>query len=399
MNLTNHKLPLKKVELEKISQLFAKEISLAEQAQEKSSLNFDKNLLFKNRISGFNKKFLQVIYVGGSHIESALIDLKKSSKKVLEFKSFEINSLKSSQELLEKIADLYDSKADVLNINLAAHLKLNYRNHNSDSTLVKNHNEHNLEGLVGKNIGLEVEKYLWQKYNKKVVVSSSNNLVSLGFLARENKDFNSLYTIAGVVASGLNFGFYSDQETFVNLESGNFKPESENLGEDYCENSLYKKFNQQAKELNLNLRLKKKKDFVEIIKNKEKYSFKVYRLAKNLLQKSAQLSACQFYGIVLYKFGQKPVLAEKIKLLLEGSLFWDNKIYKETFLKTLNILGFDLEMLELVRIKNGFILGSGSSFYFETKVEKKSYLLIQKIYTVLDIGVNVLRGPPCFYPA
>ena len=164
-------------------------------------------------------------------------------------------------------------------------------------------------------------------------------------------------------------------------------------------NNLHNQFNKQAKFLNLKIELKKKEDFERILKNPNKYSLEIGELAKKILQKSAQLVACQFYGIILYKFGQNPILKHKIKLLLEGSLFWDNKIYKETFLKTLEELGLENQKLEIIRIKHGFILGSSSSLYFETKLEKKGYLLIQKIYSVLEKRVNALRGPPVSLPA
>ena len=177
-----------------------------------------------------------------------------------------------------------------------------------------------------------------QKFNKKITVSSSNNLVSLGFLAKEDKEFESSHTITGVIASGLNFGFYQDNETFINLESGKFKLENEEIAELFASNNLHNQFNKQAKFLNLKIELKKKEDFERILKNPNKYSLEIGELAKKILQKSAQLVACQFYGIILYKFGQNPILKHKIKLLLEGSLFWDNKIYKETFVIMIDII-------------------------------------------------------------
>jgi hypothetical protein len=248
--------------------------------------------------------------------------------------------------------------------------------------------------LVGKHIGLEVENYLLQIFNKKVLVSSCNNLVSLGFLAKEKRDFDYKNTIVGVVASGLNFGFYQDSETFINLESGKFKYQSKEISELFATNYLYKQFNKQAKKLGLALKLKQPQDFFKIVNNKQKYSLETYTLAKTLLQKSAQIVACQFYGIVLYKFGKKFILKENIKLLLEGSLFWDYKIYKQTFLQTLQELGLETEKIQIFRIKYGFIFGSSSSLYFESKIQKKNYLLIQKIYDILDTGINILRGPP-----
>ena len=383
--------------LKQISQQFQAEIEKASK-KEVSSLAFEKNLLFKNRIKTKKEDLLQIIYIGGSHIESALIN-PKNQNQILNFKSEKISPLKNSQEFFELIAKYYTPKANFLNLNLAAHLKSIYRKDILDAVLIKNHLEHNLQDLVGKHVGLEVEKYLKQKFNKKITVSSSNNLVSLGFLAKEDKEFESSHTITGVIASGLNFGFYQDNETFINLESGKFKLENEEIAEFFASNNLHNQFNKQAKFLNLKIELKKKEDFERILKNPNKYSLEIGELAKKILQKSAQLVACQFYGIILYKFGQNPILKHKIKLLLEGSLFWDNKIYKETFLKTLEELGLENQKLEIIRIKHGFILGSSSSLYFETKLEKKGYLLIQKIYSVLEKRVNALRGPPVSLPA
>jgi hypothetical protein len=363
------------IQLKQLSLKFAQEIKKASK-NEISELSFD-----SNKIDNFTQiktqKPFQILYIGGSHIELAIVKKKPNGQTViLETQNFDLQKINSSEEFYDIICAKISPNIDYLLVNIAAHLKLVSDQKKVDSILVKNHRIHNLEGLIGKQIGGELETQIQQKTGRQIQVSTLNNLVSLGMLARENKN-NFATTIAGVVATGINFGFFQDQSNFINLEAGKWKIGENQISDIASTKGIIRSYNLEAEKLNLtkidsvlsiNKILKRQGDSLE------------FEILNQLIIQSAKLVATQIAGIYFYK---KQLLQKsnlQLKFLLEGSLFWEVLGYKELVEKTLLEIGLELGQIHFSRVKFGFILGSSKSVRVQIILEEKRVFRVSKLF-------------------
>ena len=170
---------------------------------------------------------------------------------------------------------------------------------------------------------------------------------------------------AGIVGTGVNFAFFSDKNTIINLESGNFSKfspspitleidtASQEKGKYLFEKEvaggyLYKHFNILIKQKNINYPPISSTEHLS--KLAQEYLGEVSDLAKELLVHSAQFAACAIAGITKFK-------GHNMTFVMQGSLFWEGYKYKETVENTVKELIPEHE-IKFVRIENAGILGA-----------------------------------------
>jgi len=404
--------------LKQIENNFLKEIGKA-QKNSQSSLKYESTQLKSIKNVSENEVF-QVLLLGGSHIESALVKVKNGQPKLLSFREEEIGKLQSKQEVFELIEKYLNPKIKYLSLNLAFPLKTTYRKNVIDGILQGSPKEHNLKDLIGQKIGENVENYIKTKFNKKIIVSICNNNVSLAFATKnlkQSQNFDSQNIITGVVATGFNFGFFEDKNSFINLESGSFdKFESSFCGKIIDEESLnpnqnllekevgsaylWKHFNHLSQKLGLGIKLCSPKEFLDLIQNLNLVQTPEYfvatKLAKKVLENSASLVATKISAIIKFKNqGKNQNLAtNKFKIIIEGSLFWETLDYKNLVEKYLELLGNKLENIQFVRIKSSFILGAAKLVINSAKILTLKAKIIQKLISIPKFYIWFSNSPP-----
>lgn len=346
---------------------------------------------FKNKFESaklFSGRFLQVLYIGGSHVESALIDTREGNK-IVEFIEEGIPFFSSEKDFLELVARMYNPKAVNLTINIAAPLQNISRAGVLDAILVKGHRNHNFGTLVGKVIGQEVEKYLHLIGYPNTKVGSCNNLVSLGYLSK-SQNLKPSQTIAAVVATGVNLGFFENENEFINLESGKYSISGIEVSELIGESGILKSYNLEAQRFGFE-GVEERQDLLNLLKKDTEAG----GLAKSVIRRSAQLFAAKLFGLISFKSEQETnFTSNKIDLVVEGFLFWQYPNYKEMVLETLELLGLNLKKINLIKTNFGFVYGAVKMWVFDVVLERKIVADIQRVYGLVKSFTFELRGPP-----
>ncbi|MEI6728287.1 MAG: hypothetical protein WCK98_01465 [bacterium] len=376
-------------ELNKIRNSFTKEITEAK-AGNNSSLNYQK-VKIDHQKKRIQKSTIQTFHLGGSHWETALVKVKNQKTEVTNFQSGKTNAGQSGNEIFQIIASKIDEKADFLSFSLALPIQqINSSNGALDGFLKKGKVHHyDFSDLENKLVGVELAKFLKHTLGRTINVSVTNDNTSLAFAA-DNLS-SQAEVITGVVATGVNFGFFENKDTFINLESGSFnklehdlsladKPMSRLVASGY----LYKEFNRIAFLQGNDIALKSNSELEQLAFSKSDKplnndSKQIQSLAKSLYKRSAQLVATQIAGIIDLK--SRNSNTKKFKLVIEGDLFWKTLEYKQNVEKTLVEFGLNLENIEFVKVEFGFITGSAKSVFRVSKIEQKKVLILEKIYS------------------
>jgi hexokinase len=339
-----------------LSQLYTFSQSLTQeikQAQKgiKNSLAFSRNILPTKNLVNFNENF-QIIMMGGSHLESALMNFKsKSNLKISNFKETTLPKLENKELVCQIFLDHLEENVSVVCLNFAYPMKAILRDNLLDGVLISSPKEHKFEGLLNQTVGLELEKFVEAKTGRKIKVTVCNDTVALG-LASVDYDYNFDYqnTVVGIVGTGYNFGFFEKKDVFVNLESGNFdKFEQSQTGKTIDSESTNPGKQLLEKEVGgayLN------KHFNLITGNNLKNTQQLSKLAElnlgekdglralELIERASSLVAMQI--LALYNFKKELSLNQenfRILILLEGSLFWKGYKFYEFTVETLSRLG------------------------------------------------------------
>lgn len=350
-------------ELKKIASNFADELTKAN-SNEPTSLQFLKNTLPDTDLIKKDEIF-QIFTLGGSNFENALIQNKENDIEILDHK---ISPFKGFENFFEFLKSNLHPEVTWVAINFAYPVIPVVRDHKLDGRLIKATKEHSLTQLEGKIVGEEIEKYFLENANRKINVVLANDTICLA-LAGKFKD-KSLDIIGGVVGTGVNFSIFLNENTIVNLESGNFdKFEFSESGKIIDEKSLikggqkfekevsgrylYEHFNIIKNQLGIDIEdLKDTKEIDVLAMRKHTVEGK---LADAILERSASLVAAQIYGICQFK------KTNKITAVIEGSLFWRGLLYKEK-------VEYYMEKFELSKDKVNFYKIEKSSIYGASKL-------------------------------
>lgn len=322
-------------DLKTIANNFLQELINAEKGKD-SSLAFIRYPIPKNFFP-IKEKVYQEITIGGTIIKSKTI----INNKTVKIKTQIISTFFSNKkDLFEIIKKHLDKKTKFIILNFAFPLKPILRKNLLDGKLIKATKEHQLKDLLGKFVGEELEKYFYQKERKNIKITVLNDVIFLLLKSLEKK-FHPLSVIAGVVGTGTNFGFFLDETTAINLESGNFdkfqlsKTEliidqnSKNPGKQLFEKEvagayLYQHYNLLAKK-----NIYSTKELTKLAKKGD-------LIAQELINRSASLIACQIAGIYQFKKLKNPHL--ELKTIIEGSLFKKGWNYSKIVKNALKML-------------------------------------------------------------
>lgn len=324
-------------ELKAIKTAFVKELELAA-AGTRTSLPFIQHTLSANSLVATNDIF-QTLVVGGSIFQKATMQKVDDNIKILIHASGEQPAFLSKQTLLEFVASHIEPEVKVIALNFAYPLTPITRNDILDGTLQNGSKENTFEGLVGQNVGEEIEKYMKETYGRDVRVAVANDTICLMLSGLIHHTWDHL--AAGIVGTGLNFALFLDQHTAVNIESGSFnKFTQSDAGLDIDTHSavpgdaifekeisgayLFRHFNYLAQKRGIKIDAiasSKQLDYLVSAPSPD-----VAQLAQEVLNYSASLSAVQVAGIM--EFCRRDIV-----FIMQGSLYWKGYKYKETIEK------------------------------------------------------------------
>lgn len=308
-------------------------------------------------------EIFQVISIGGSvariaHVRRNALD----RTEVIQVRKENSPQFLAKAYFLEFMRERISPKVKVVALNFAYPLKPVLRKGRLDGILIRGSKENTFEGLVGEEVGREIEEYVAQKLNRNIKVAVANDIACL-LLAGLNV-FSWRKLVAAIVGTGINAAFFLDRNKFVNLESNSFDKftaspegkivdrESANPGVALFEKEitgayLYKHFN---------LILKKRKSSHpqissthELKKIALENEGEIGEIARALLARSASLVAAQLAAIALFK-------KRNITVVAEGSFFWDEEIYSNYVDEYVKKLVPEYEV-SFVRVKNSPIIG------------------------------------------
>ncbi len=322
----------KALSLSEIKDDFVKELVDAK-AGLTTSLPFILNQLPLSPLVQDNQVF-QVLTIGGSVCRKALIKKVGNQLEAIgKEEKFQPN-FTNIDSFLEFILAELSPDVEVLAINLAQALDPVWENGKLDGVLINGSKESQFDGLVGKKVGLEIERYIKEKTDRTVKVSVANDTLCLLLSGLTLDSWDKL--VGGIVGTGLNFAFFLEQDKAVNLEAAEFNKfplsqeaqiidqESSNPGKHVLEKEvaggyLFQHFNLIAKQQNLEIDpLTSTQQLDELIENDGELG----QIAQTVVTSSAQKIAAVVAAIAEFK-------NQDITVIMEGSLFWKGKGYKE----------------------------------------------------------------------
>jgi hexokinase len=341
-------------ELTKITQRFFKELLWWEQGKSRDFSYLKTKITSSNLVTDAQQ--FQIMTIGGSNFTSAIGSWQDGKLKLANQVKTTLPIFETKEIFLEFIHNQINLNLEIISINFGYPVENFVRQGRLDATLLRATKEHSFTGLVGENIGQEIEKYIEQKSGKKVQVVVANDIVCLlnSFETTQN-------SAAMIVGTGFNLGFYENNTT-VNLESGNFSgfrqsetgvvidKNSANPGKQQFEKEvagayLYRHYNILAKRYGL----AETQSTVTLSDIATNGVGDEAMLAQKLFDRSAALVACQLAGLYYFR-GEEPMT-----WIVEGGIFYKSYKYQTSLKKYLKKLEVDLENIQFVKPQNAFL--------------------------------------------
>lgn len=349
---------------------FVHELELAARG-EHTSLAFIRTPLLSEPLVKEGELF-QVFVVGGSVIQTALLVKKAGAATLLEKHTDTLSRLTDAEVLFSLLAEYLDARVSKIVMDFAYPLEPVLRGNVLDGKLIKGSKEHELADLVGKCVGEKFENFLSVHKGKSTQVSAANDTVCLilsgvsratgdGELGQAHGNWQSL--VGGIVGTGMNFGFFLDEHTVVNLEAGNFNrftptetgpiidKSSSSPGDQLFEKEiagayLFEHYNAARKMKGSS------RGFISFTHELSELADAGDMLARRVLDRSAMFIAAMIAGI--WRFKGLPELA----FVMEGSLFWSGSRYRECVSHTLSELDIPEGGVSFFRREYGSIMGA-----------------------------------------
>lgn len=327
------------MDLRIVADNFKKELELSKSGK-KTSLPFIRHRISPKPIIKDGETF-QILVIGGTIFRKALV--KKDGKNIVIVEKGEKYqpSFKNKNDFDKFVEKEISSKVTNVALNFAYPLKPVFKNGKLDGLLISGTKENVFYDLVGKEVGVEVEKMMLKTHRQKIKVTVANDTICI--LMAGLTRFSWKEIAGGVIGTGTNFAFFLSENEVVNLESGNFDkfprtPEAQiidsystNKGRGTFEKEvagayLYKHFNliNEAKAL-ITPALRSTQELDQIA---QQNSSSEAAIAKSLLSNSASLVAAQIAGILEFK-------RTDLVFVIEGSLFWLSNGYRAQVKKAL----------------------------------------------------------------
>lgn len=360
-------------DLSQIKKNFIAELQAANSG-EKTSLAFIRINLPEKSNNELPSKF-QAMIIGGTNFESTTYSNSNGSLKIISNTKNNLDSFDTKESLLEFVSKNIDDEVVFLSLNFAYALSPVVRNNLLDGIFHPiGLKDNSFTGLEGKILGEEIEKHYQGITNKKISVTTANDTTCLVLSGLEKSEPSNC--IGGIVGTGLNFGFFIDSQTIVNLESAGFdKFPTTSTGISVAKQSINKNADIFEKEVsgaylyqhfNLSEPTRQINSTEELSDIAKSASDPDSELASELLKRSASLVACQIAGIYEFKQSSIPGLInksrdlspQKLTFVMEGSLFWQGWHYKQTVEGYIQKLGVPTGGIEFVQIKDSGLIGA-----------------------------------------
>ncbi len=328
----------------------------------KTSLKFILHSLSSNPLVSIDETF-QVMVIGGSVFKESLVKNKGASIILSDKKQDKLPIFKTKNDFFIFIETHLRPSIKTVALNFAYPLKPVSENGKLDGILISGVKEHTFTGLVGKQIGRELETHFWKKYQRKISFALANDTVCLLLSGLGKATQDNL--ACGIVGTGVNLAFFLNDNKLVNLESAGFDKfpisleakeidiASTHPGQSLFEKEtagayLYQHFNSIIKKHGLPY--SPLATTWELKKLAMQNSSLQSAIAKVLIKKSAALIAAQIAGIVLFK-------THDMTFVMDGSFFWGEDIYKQFVEDYLRVLIPDRKVT-FISIPNSTFLGA-----------------------------------------
>lgn len=330
------------VQLQTIHARFLEELEQSRMGK-KTSLAFIANKLPEN-VQLMDGAIFQVMVIGGTIFRSVLLEKRHEMFRILQDEVKRLPKFSTKAIFFTFLSDHLYPQAKTLVLNFSFKMQPLLDNNKVDGILLGSSKGHLFEGLMGEKVGEEFEKYLLMHHRKALQVFVANDVVCLTLAGLMNYRWE--HVAAGIIGTGLNFSLMLDATTVVNLESGAFdmfepSPEgriidmfSSNKGKQLFEKEisgayLYLHYNLKLKAIGGERMQITRTDELSRIALDGDDSIK--RIARDVLERSAALVACQAAGILSFS-------KRDLTFIMQGSLFWDGYQYQETVRKYVKLL-------------------------------------------------------------
>lgn len=349
--------------LQEITNNFIKALEDAA-ANKPSSLSHIQNVIPKEPLVK-NGEIFQAMSIGGTNFKAARIKKTTETLEILDLdEKTQPPVFETKESFLTFITENLAKDITILALNFAFPLEPVFANGKLEGIFLYATKEHTFEGLVGENICEELEKYVKEKLGKEIRVSIANDTICLLLSGKTQITTDNI--AAGIVGTGLNFGYFANPTTLINTESGGFTDfpvspsgkilDEESLGKgkylfekEIAGAYLYRHFNILAKERHYFIRPLKNSSELTALAARDDLS-QACMLAQEILRRSAQLAACAIAGITLYK-------KQDLFFVMVGSLFWKGEGYKHIVRETVKHLVPEYKV-EFLGIENSDLLGA-----------------------------------------
>ncbi len=321
-------------QLTAIKDAFVNELRQAAQGV-KTSLPFISHTLSTHSLVKPGEQF-QVLVIGGSYYQQAVMQAEGTKLTIISRTQGAQPVFTTKQHLMDFILTLIDKEIHTIAINFAYSLTPVNREGRLDGALQFGSKENTFEGLVGEQIGEQVEQFLAEKTGSKFYVTAANDTICLLLSGLTSHRWSEL--AAGIVGTGLNFALFESVQHAVNLESGSFdKFTQSEAGREIDHLSAVPGDAIYEKEVSgaylfrhFNYEIKKKGIAMDPIGSSQQLDFlvtapteEIATIAKQTLQHSAQLVGAQVAGILEYQ-------QRDLVFVMQGSMYWKGYKYKET---------------------------------------------------------------------
>lgn len=360
--MDNHLNLITEEELVKIRDSFLDQLYRASQGNE-SDFSFLKTplVLREKRQDGQ----FQVMVVGGSKFKEAHVRCSSAEIQIKDTEQSTVPVFERKETFLDLIHDALSETADELFINFAFPINPQIRDGRLDGILITGTKEHAFEGMQGLFVAEQVEKYIFEKTSRKIRVHLANDVVCL--TASGLSDIKRSKLVGCIAGTGINLGFFLDEENIVNLESANFshfqmsatgelidqsssRPGKHKFEKEISGAYLYRHFNAMIDQGIIDCTpISSTHELSDIA---EDTAHKGSKQAQLLLERSAQYLACQIAAVYLFKNKQN------IIIVAEGSLFWNGFMYRQNVEKYLKLLSTPEDAVSFMNIPSSDIVGA-----------------------------------------
>jgi hexokinase len=345
-----------------------------------TSLRFIKHELPSEKLISDGEIF-QVLVVGGTVFRKALLKKDREQFVILDDYSEEHPSLTSKEMLLEYLAKHLSPNVSKIAVNFAFPLKPFLRDGRADGELLSATKAANtLNGLIGEPVGEAIEMHILKRLDKEITVSVLNDAICLLLSGTESYSINS---IAGaIMGTGTNATFFHNEKA-INVQSGGFDkfslsdeckeidkdslmPGASLFEKETAGGYLYKHFNYYLDKnhidfprldstLQLNYLINDHPEFnsgsnEELKKMPDQVRHDITETTRSLFEKSAAYFAGQIAGLTAFK-------NHDMTFIIEGSMYWENDLYRKFVDGYLEKLSPDLK-IKTIKVVNSPISGA-----------------------------------------